>query len=407
MFHSLYRVQFCAKVGGYMSKKIVLFCLITGLFWFSLYIYVPIVPTYAVDLGANMFFVGMITGSYGLMQMLLRIPLGIVSDKMGARKPFIIGGIAFAALAGVPLCLVQSSPSLFVCRLLGGIAAAAWVPFSVHFSLYFKSEEGPKVMGIINAVNSTGQVLAVVLCGMIAGRAGHVTVFAVATIVGLLALVLSFFIKENGKVKTEPLNMKELARVPFEGHLVLISLLGLLSQYMAFATLYGFTPIIAKNLKASDFQVSMLLTLFILPAIVSSAISGPLYKKFGGRLMLSVSFILFALDCLLTPFATSVTQLFIITVVGGFAQGLIFPMLMGYVVRSISAGKRNTAMGFYQAVYGLGMFLGPVIVGVFSNNIGILWGFVFTSLVGFAGAGLSWKIKSENTSVETTVTLKK
>jgi MFS family permease len=296
-------------------------------------------------------------------------------------------------LAGASVCFVQTSLSLLLCRILGGVAAAAWVPFAVHFSLYFKAEQDTRAMGIINAVNSTGQVLAVLLCGVVLGL-GPAAPFVTAVFVALAALVMSFFIREPDKSPfvSGSVSLRALSKVPFEHHLLLLSILGLFSQYMTFATLYGFTPIIAKGLKATNFQVSLLLTLFILPAIVSSAISGPLSDKFGGRLVLTINFVLFALDCLLTPFVPSVASLFILTIIGGFAQGLIFPLLMGYVVKSISAEKRNTAMGFYQAVYGLGMFLGPTIVGIFSNSLGIVWGFVFTALIGFIAAGLSLKM---------------
>ena len=374
------------------NKKITHFCLVVGLFWFSLYIYVPIVPTYAVELGSSLFFVGVITGSYGLMQMLFRIPVGIVSDKLGTRKLFIICGIAVEAIAGITMCISQTPVSLLVSRIFAGIAAAVWVSFSVHFSLYFKSEDGPRAMGIINAIVSCGQVFAVLLCGLVADINGKVFTFALAAVFGCVTLVLSLFINEPEKPKKDAIKQSEQFKINYKGNILLISLLGLLSQYIAFATVYGFTPIIAKSLKANDFQESMLITLFISPAIISSLLIGKLNKKFGGHKVLSVCFIIFALDCLLTPFAGGITVLFIITIIGGFAQGIIFSMLMGYIVKLVSPEKRNTVMGFYQAVYGLGMFLGPLIVGVFSNYISIAWGFVFTSLIGFTAAGLSLKV---------------
>jgi MFS family permease len=375
-----------------MNKKMIHFCLIVGLFWFSLYIYVPIVPTYAVELGSSLFFVGIITGSYGLMQMLFRIPIGIASDKLGTRKLFIICGIAIEAIAGITMCISQTPVSLLVSRMFAGIAAAAWVSFSVHFSLYFKSEDGPKAMGVINAIVSIGQVLAVSLCGLVAGLTGKVVTFAIAAVIGCIALVLSLFINEPEMPKKDAIEQSEQYHINFKGNILLVSLLGLLNQYIAFATVYGFTPIIAKSLKANDFQESILMALFISPAIISSLLIGKLNNKFGGRKVLSICFIIFALDCLLTPFAGGITELFVITIIGGFAQGIIFSMLMGYIIKLVSPEKRNTAMGFYQAVFGLGMFLGPLVVGAFSNYISITWGFVFTSLIGFTAAGLSLKV---------------
>jgi len=168
--------------------------------------------------------------------------------------------------------------------------------------------------------------------------------------------------------------------------------LGLASQFMTFATLYGFTPIVAKRLGATDFQVGLLLMLFILPSGISSFLSGALNKRFGTRAVMSACFTLFAVDCLLTPFAGGVIPLLIMTVIGGFAQGAAFSLLMGLIVRRILPEKRNTAMGFFQAVYGLGMFLGPVIVGLFSDYLSISWGFAFTALVGIVSAGLSLRL---------------
>ena len=43
---------------------------------------------------------------------------------------------------------------------------------------------------------------------------------------------------------------------------------------------------------------------------------------------------------------------------------------MAKVVSSVSEEKRSTAMGFYQAVYGIGMSLGPVAVGSIVSSSG-------------------------------------
>ena len=69
------------------------------LFWFSVYTYPSFLTTYATDtLGATKVMAGMIVGSYGLTQMVLRIPLGIVSDIIRKRKPFVMLGFALSIL---------------------------------------------------------------------------------------------------------------------------------------------------------------------------------------------------------------------------------------------------------------------------------------------------------------------
>ena len=62
------------------KKKRFIFIVTTTLFWFSLYAYIPIFPGYIENSGASHRMVGLIIGSYGFSQMLIRIPLGIVDN---------------------------------------------------------------------------------------------------------------------------------------------------------------------------------------------------------------------------------------------------------------------------------------------------------------------------------------
>ena len=59
-------------------------------FWGALYLYVPILTPYAEEVGASMSMLGLIVSSYGFSELILRIPVGIWSDRIGRRKPFIL-----------------------------------------------------------------------------------------------------------------------------------------------------------------------------------------------------------------------------------------------------------------------------------------------------------------------------
>ena len=90
--------------------------------WFSLYIYVPVLPIYSKDLGANLQFIGIIIGSYAVGQILFRIPVGYLSDKLKSRKLFsVISGI-FSFLGSSYLFLSNNPEStsklLFPIRLI-------------------------------------------------------------------------------------------------------------------------------------------------------------------------------------------------------------------------------------------------------------------------------------------------
>ncbi len=70
--------------------------------------------------------IGLVVGSYGFTQMLVRIPLGIWSDRIGKRKLFIFAGIACAVLSSLGLALSSNVWAIFGFRSLAGVAAASW-----------------------------------------------------------------------------------------------------------------------------------------------------------------------------------------------------------------------------------------------------------------------------------------
>ena len=70
------------------------------LFWFSVYTYPSFLTTYVTDtLGAAKVLAGTIVGSYGLTQMILRIPLGIMSDVLKKRKLFVMIGFVLSIIS--------------------------------------------------------------------------------------------------------------------------------------------------------------------------------------------------------------------------------------------------------------------------------------------------------------------
>jgi MFS family permease len=78
-----------------------LFLVLSFIFWFSNFIYIPILSPYLEMIGGDYTFIGMVLGSYGLMQFLFRLPFGILSDLIKVRKPFIIFGMAVSTLSCV------------------------------------------------------------------------------------------------------------------------------------------------------------------------------------------------------------------------------------------------------------------------------------------------------------------
>lgn len=156
------------------------------------------------------------------------------------------------------------------------------------------------------------------------------------------------------------------------------------------STTFGFIPVAAKNLGATSFHLGLLTTITTIPGIISSYLSGSYFSdKIGEKNTIRIGFIFLTVSCSLVPFIKQLYLLYFNQMLNGFAQGMIFPVLMGLSIKNIKANKRGTAMGFFQAIYGLGMFAGPIFVGTISDLAGLKMGFWMIGLVGILGAILT------------------
>ncbi|MCL2602977.1 MAG: MFS transporter [Defluviitaleaceae bacterium] len=378
------------------SKRIPLFYITTSLYWFALYTYVPYVSPYGESLGADMRLLGLIVGAYGFMQMIVRFPLGLLSDYLGRRKVFILAGIGFASLSAFLVFFFPSPYMLLISRALGGVAASSWVAFSVMNASYYKPEETAKSVGYINASNSLGTLVALLVGGFAAQRLGVPYAFLLAGIGGLVALAMGAWVKETRIKKEEATedqpvlklstNWASAFNVIRNRQLLYVSLLGVFIQFVRFASQFGFTPLAAVSLGASPFQLGLLGVLSVLPGVFISPLTGTvLLKKFGERKLLVVGFALAGLSCAMIPFSQSLWQLFAVQVIGSAGMSMVFTLLMGLCIRDVSPERRATAMGFFQAVYGLGMFLGPFVMGWMGHGFGLTAAFVAAGMVGIVG----------------------
>jgi len=76
---------------------------------------------------------------------------------------------------------------------------------------------------------------------------------------------------------------------------------------------------------------------------------------------------------------------FIAAVVIGFGCGICMSTFLGYCTQTVDESRRSAAMGFFQAIYAFGMFMGPVVIGVFVDWSGISGGFFMASTFALTG----------------------
>ena len=370
-----------------MKNRVPLFYVITAIFWFALYTYVPYISPYSEMLGADLRLIGLIVGAYGFTQMVIRFPLGILSDRLGKRKIFVLSGLFFTGAAGIVVFLVPHPYIMLLSRSLGGVAAASWVAFAILGASYYPENEATKSVGYINAANAIGRVGAFLSGGLIAELMGVPYAFLLGGIAGLVGLVAGLGIIETPPTNTAPPTMSELFGLTRNRQLLCASLLAILSQYIVFSTAFGFTPLHAYGLNFTEFQLGLLGMTSAIPGLLFAPLAGTvLPRKIGTRNTIAIGFILSAVGCVLIPLTGNLWQLYTVQIITSTGGVLSYTLLMGLSIKDIPSERRATAMGFFQAVYGLGMFLGPFVTGWVGHSFGLFTAFMVTAVVGAIGA---------------------
>lgn len=359
------------------------------LFWMALYVYVPILAPYGRQLGGSMTVVGLIIASYGLMQLLFRIPLGVWSDRIGRRKPFLVAGLLLLAASGIGLALSPTPEWMILARALGGLAACSWVIWAITYAGYFDSSQTTTAMSHLAVNAALGQLVSTYGGGWIADGYGWQMPFYVGAGLALLSLLFLLPLPETKSSESGKITLGRIKAIGASGALLFVSSVSAAGQFVNFVTIYGFTPVYATQIGATNVQQGTLILVGMACQMVSSYIGGAWCAyRFGNRGTVFVAFVITGIGTLMIPYSDSLAQLYLAQAIGGFGRGLMQPILMALAVQTVPQRERGTAMGIYQAVYAVGMFSGPALGGVLGDWLGLGGLFVFTAAICIGAAGV-------------------
>jgi len=371
-----------------MEKNLLL--AIVSLFWFAQYVYVPQQAPYLLQVGTMPYLVGIVVGAYGLTQLLLRLPTGILADCQGNHKRFILFGIIAAGTASLLRVYSPDVYGFLLGNLLSGAASTMWISFMVLYSSYFSTAELGKAMGLINGANNFGVLMGFLACSFFYEGWGMTFLCYLSVAAAVPALLLGLKLKNPHKRQT-PLPIRELVTVYKDRRLRFFSLLALLQQGILMSTCMSFTGKVITDLGGTSFDVGFSAVTYIIAAVCSSYFAASSRAiHFGMGYWIPRVFFVLAAYCLAIPLLTNVKIIFIIQVLAGVSTGMLFSYSTAEAMKNVPAGKKSTAMGFHQAVYAVGMTFVPVLAGIVAQNISLRAAFYGESLLAILGGCLAF-----------------
>lgn len=348
---------------------------------FGLFMVLPVFAVYGTELsGASPLLIGTAIGIYGLMQALLQIPFGLLSDKYG-RQPLLLVGLALFIVGGCVAALSDTIYGVIVGRSLQGAGAVASVIMATIGDAV-SDQHRTRAMAAVGMSVGASFVLALILGPVLTSVVGLSGLFWVSSVMGVAAFVVAAWLPISAPVQLEMPNVSERFKRVL-GDRVLWQLNGgILILHLVLTAMFVVLPQMLVKLGMPLQQHSMLYLGVLLggiaamvPLIIRAERKGAIPVKRLGLMLLALSLLMLSLV------GTQLWWLIAALLVFFAAFNLLEALLPSMVSRAAPAGARGAAMGVYSSHQFFGVFLGGQLGGLIYHWWGASSVFVIAALM--------------------------
>lgn len=345
------------------SRTLKLMPLVVLLFWFAQYVYIPYQTPFLNSIGVSAGMVGVIVGAYGISQMAMRLPVGLMADHVGKHKRFITLGGLFAGVGSIFRIAMYNGAGFLIANLFSGLASAMWICFMVCYTGFFPAQEQQKATSRIILYNNAGMLVGFVCATLLYQLTSMRFLCVLSAVAGLCASALALCM-DNDKPAGQRPGIGELLPICLNRRLIFFSLLALVQQGVQMATTMSFTNQVLQGMGASSAVVGISSIFYMLCAVGFAALAGSRFvTQLGAKKVVPIGFAAIALYCLLVPVVGSIPLVVLLQALPGLSTGMLFSTLTSQAMAEVPARQKSTAMGFFQAVYALGMTMFPIFTG--------------------------------------------
>jgi len=327
---------------------------------------------------------GLTLGAYGLVQAILQIPMGLLSDRVG-RRPVIIGGLLMFILGSIVCAVAETMEGLIVGRALQGAGAIASTLMAMVTDLTSEKNR-TKAMAIIGGSIGFSFILAMVLGPLITLKYGLSGVFWITAILGTLGILIVLLLVPNRvqvQYNRETLtDLKQIVRLIKQTTLLRLNY-GIFALHLALMAAFVAIPTILSDELGVEGENLWWVYLLLLGGGFFIMLPGMIIAEKNNRqkwsFLVSVGAMMMAtlaLSLYRGPIMTPVLLLIFFT-----AFNLLEASLPSWMSKSCPVGNRGTAMGIYSTSQFLGAFFGGLLGGWSLQTLGVNGLFVVISLI--------------------------
>ena len=328
----------------------------------------PLLPIFAMTLGATDAFLGFIVSVSTLTGMVLKPAIGILSDRWGRRWWLIVGTAFFA---GMPFLyrFIHTPAELFGIRIIHGLATAIYGPVTLAFVAEGAKDRLAEKLGWFGMARSAGYIVGPAAAGgLLAAEVSPVSVFTIIGLFSCLAFVPILLLSEPAprtKTVSLPIRQQIVHALKSGTHTPSVWLSGGLEAtvFIALYAVKAFLPIYALS---TGISIALVGTFFSLQEGVHTVLK-PVGGKAGDRLgyfwAICLGMALMGITLPLIALTNGIMGLMVLAALIGAAQALVFPATVALVSTQISALHIGAGMGIIGTLKNAGKIVGPILGG--------------------------------------------
>jgi len=360
----------------------------------------PVVPLYAVELGAGSMEVGMLASIYSFLPLLLAVRAGKLVDRTGDRLPLFLGlccfllGMTAPSLAAALWALMFSQVIVGMSNLFGNLT------LQNTLGRVSTPQNRDHLFGIYSVVVSFSNFLGPVAGGYISQHMGYPAVFMTAGVLGIGLVAMMPFLP-GGKpaaVRKEPAETGSVAgslallrSSPLRAALISSGLVVYSRDiFVAYFPLYG------QHIGLSDSAIGWIIAIQGLAMMPIRLYLSRLVRWMGRERLLIATILLAGATFVLIPAFGQVSVLMALSTLMGFGLGCGQPLSMSTIYTVSPKNRTGEVLGLRLATNRLFQLAVPFLFGLLGKWVGIASVFYGSGLLLFGGAYLSRTGPQEN-----------
>ena len=333
---------------------------------------------YALELGADIFKVGLVSSAAAYVNLALTIPMGALSNRFGRFKILMLG-VCFVVLSSTIGALAQNTKMLILARLFDGFGWSIFMPISLTLvSDISLEQESLRRYTVFSGLGLLiGPALTTVLLWFVEIRG----LFYVSLLLWLVVLIVLFLFIRGHKtshksVKTFVGDFGSVLRNRAVQAVILCNA-GFSFVNMTVGT---YMPVLAVEvLKISKQSVALLTTVRSMGMLFTRSLSGKAIERFSDRWLMMFIMSDLALAGFSIGLCSDFVQLILMTVLQGFGWGLVFPVNATTISRGTAVSERALANASFMAVGNVMGIVTPLVMTRVIDSFGLRTVFYLTS----------------------------